>query len=46
MTYCGNGLVSIEEECDDMNKEDGDGCSKECKIEVNYVCKNYSYTFS
>ncbi|CAD8071026.1 unnamed protein product [Paramecium sonneborni] len=46
MTYCGNGLVSIEEECDDMNKEDGDGCSKECKIEVNYVCKNYQYSFT
>ncbi|CAD8099397.1 unnamed protein product [Paramecium primaurelia] len=46
LTFCGNGLVSQEEECDDMNNEDGDGCSQKCKIEINYVCKNYQYSFT
>ncbi|CAK58875.1 unnamed protein product (macronuclear) [Paramecium tetraurelia] len=46
LAYCGNGMVSKEEECDDMNIEDGDGCSQQCKVEVNYVCKNYQYSFT
>ncbi|CAD8117629.1 unnamed protein product [Paramecium primaurelia] len=43
---CGNGVVSNDEECDDFNKENGDGCSSQCKIEQNYICKNYQYSFS
>ncbi|CAK58908.1 unnamed protein product (macronuclear) [Paramecium tetraurelia] len=46
LTYCGNGMVSQEEECDDMNKEDGDGCSRFCKIESDYQCRNQKYSFS
>ncbi|CAD8197977.1 unnamed protein product [Paramecium pentaurelia] len=43
---CGNGVVSNDEECDDFNIENGDGCSSQCKIEQNYICKNYQYSFS
>lgn len=27
---CGNGIVDIDEECDDANKASGDGCSSNC----------------
>ncbi len=39
---CGNGSVENGEECDDGNKTDGDGCSKDCKIEKTEtaVCGN------
>lgn len=35
MLGCGDGLTTPElgEECDDGNKQDGDGCSCNCKIE-------------
>ncbi|CAK58869.1 unnamed protein product (macronuclear) [Paramecium tetraurelia] len=46
LTYCGNGMVSQQEECDDMNKEDGDGCSRFCKIESDYQCRNQELSFS
>ncbi|CAD8114329.1 unnamed protein product [Paramecium sonneborni] len=46
-SYCGNGMISLdEEECDDENNEDGDGCSRLCKIETDYQCKNFEYSFS
>ncbi|MDD3896816.1 MAG: DUF4215 domain-containing protein [Candidatus Peribacteraceae bacterium] len=31
---CGNGKVETGEECDDGNKQNGDGCSGECKQEA------------
>jgi len=34
---CGDGVV-LEEECDDGNKESGDGCSSDCVKEAGYVC--------
>jgi len=34
---CGNGKIDLGEECDDGNKNDGDGCNKECKRE-NPIC--------
>ncbi|CAD8213792.1 unnamed protein product [Paramecium pentaurelia] len=43
---CGNGVVSDDEECDDFNIENGDGCSTQCKIEQNYICKNYQNSYS
>ncbi|CAD8095617.1 unnamed protein product [Paramecium sonneborni] len=46
VAFCGDGLVSTEEECDDMNKQDGDGCSQQCTIELNYICKNYLYSYT
>ena len=35
---CGDGIVFDDEECDDGNNLDGDGCSKDCKVEAGYVC--------
>lgn len=35
---CGDGVKNQNEECDDNNSTDGDGCSKECKIESGYYC--------
>lgn len=29
-TPCGNGVVDIDEACDDGNIKDGDGCSRDC----------------
>jgi cysteine-rich repeat protein len=31
--FCGNGVVSGKEECDDGGNADGDGCSVDCKLE-------------
>ena len=31
---CGNGLLGLDEECDDGNLEDGDGCSSTCENEI------------
>ncbi len=31
---CGDGKTTGDEECDDNNKVDGDGCSKDCKKEA------------
>lgn len=31
--FCGDGMVDVEEACDDGNLEDGDGCSVLCVIE-------------
>ena len=38
---CGDGIKRIAdlEECDDLNKANGDGCSAECKVEANYTCR-------
>jgi fibro-slime domain-containing protein len=37
---CGDGVVQRSEGCDDANKIDGDGCSRICQIEANWVCTN------
>ena len=34
--YCGDGLVTGEEECDDMNNENGDCCNEFCKLECGF----------
>lgn len=39
-------MVSDIEECDDENTNDGDGCSKFCSVEKNFICKNSLYSFS
>ena len=35
---CGDGIDLGEYECDDGNKNNGDGCDKECRIEEGYSC--------
>jgi len=35
--YCGNGKLEGNEECDDGNNVDSDGCSADCKKEVNII---------
>ncbi|KAE8583612.1 hypothetical protein XENTR_v10020598 [Xenopus tropicalis] len=38
--YCGDGIIQedLGEECDDMNKLNGDGCSFFCRQEVSFNC--------
>ncbi|NXG65566.1 PAPP1 protein, partial [Hemiprocne comata] len=38
--YCGDGIIQIDlgEECDDMNKINGDGCSLFCLQELSFNC--------
>jgi len=31
---CGNGIVEVNEQCDDANNQDGDGCSASCAVEL------------
>lgn len=38
---CGNGLVELNEECDDGNTDNGDGCSVICNLEV-WQCGEWS----
>ena len=38
---CGDG-IRIEHECDDGNLIDGDGCSKDCKVEEGFNCEGGS----
>ncbi|NTX17190.1 DUF4215 domain-containing protein [Myxococcus sp. CA056] len=35
---CGDGAVSLREECDDANTVNNDGCSASCGIEPGYGC--------
>lgn len=35
---CGDGTVEVDEECDDANRDAGDGCSPSCTIEDCWEC--------
>ncbi|CAD8204451.1 unnamed protein product [Paramecium pentaurelia] len=37
---CGDGYITLEEECDDGNLIDNDGCNQNCQIEHFFVCGN------
>jgi cysteine-rich repeat protein len=37
---CGDGKLDPNEQCDDGNKNSGDGCNALCQIEANYICPN------
>ncbi|XP_015263086.1 PREDICTED: pappalysin-1 [Gekko japonicus] len=39
-SYCGDGIIQkdLGEECDDMNKVNGDGCSLFCRQELSFNC--------
>ncbi len=43
--FCGNGEVEADEgeECDDGNFEDGDGCSSDCQVEGDFVCREEGF---
>jgi cysteine-rich repeat protein len=34
VSFCGNGELEPGEQCDDGNRQNGDGCSSECRIEM------------
>ena len=38
---CGDGKKFVLA-CDDGNNNDGDGCSRDCKIEQGYICRGGS----
>ncbi len=35
---CGDGVIERSEQCDDGNTASGDGCSRICQIEANWIC--------
>ena len=35
---CGDGINLGMVECDDGNREDGDGCDHNCRVEDGYIC--------
>src|SRR5688572_27616675 len=35
---CGNGVVEDGEQCDDGNRNDGDGCGASCSLEAGGAC--------
>ena len=37
-TKCGNGALDPGEQCDDSNKDPGDGCTPLCQIEDGWMC--------
>ena len=39
---CGNGRIEAGEQCDDGNKNDGDGCNNACKIEQKLIIRKVS----
>ena len=42
---CGNGIINTGEQCDDANKNNGDGCSSNCTVEVDgFNCISLTYT--
>ncbi|KAK2120216.1 hypothetical protein P7K49_001602 [Saguinus oedipus] len=45
--YCGDGIIQKGqgEECDDMNKINGDGCSLFCRQEVSFNCIGKPFSF-
>ena len=37
---CGDQILETGEECEDINTDNGDGCSSECLIEEGFFCDN------
>ena len=35
---CGDGVIERNEQCDDGNTANGDGCSRLCQVEANWIC--------
>ena len=41
-SLCGDGILQGAEECDDNNKDDGDGCDHLCRVESGWQCSKTS----
>jgi cysteine-rich repeat protein len=41
---CGDGRIDGSEECDDLNLDDGDGCSATCDVEWGWECTDASFS--
>ncbi|CAK94684.1 unnamed protein product (macronuclear) [Paramecium tetraurelia] len=37
VSKCGDGIISGQEQCDDLNTNDFDGCNNQCQIESGYL---------
>ncbi len=35
---CGNGVLNLLEACDDGNRDNGDGCNRDCQVEAGFSC--------
>ncbi|CAK87295.1 unnamed protein product, partial (macronuclear) [Paramecium tetraurelia] len=43
---CGDGILQVQEQCDDGNLDSGDGCSQTCQVEIDWICnQGYDCTF-
>lgn len=38
LLVCGDGVITLPEICDDLNVQNGDGCSSACEQEPDYLC--------
>ncbi|CAD8108627.1 unnamed protein product [Paramecium sonneborni] len=38
LEFCGDGILSEKEQCDDLNQLNFDGCSESCQIESSWNC--------
>jgi len=41
-SLCGDGILQGSEECDDNNRDDGDGCDHMCQVEPGWQCTQTS----
>jgi cysteine-rich repeat protein len=39
-TRCGDGVIEGDEECDDANRQTGDGCDGACRVENGWKCND------
>ena len=42
-TFCGDGIITNNEECDDGNQFYYDGCNADCTVQVRYLCSEQTY---
>ena len=42
-TFCGDGIITNNEECDDGNQLYNDGCNADCTVHVWYTCTPQTY---
>ncbi|KAM3137590.1 hypothetical protein pb186bvf_010380 [Paramecium bursaria] len=42
ISQCGDGIKTLDEQCDDGNLSLGDGCNQNCQIEALYQCNQFN----